>query len=130
MRLVRVDREYYDQSTLGRLTLPSGNAIVTLELPWRQNQTNVSCIPPGAYVAHWLERSGSGKYRRVWHVRNVPGRTGILFHAGNLPEHTWGCILPGLRFGEAVEPSVADSVAGLNRMRDELEGENFLLVIR
>jgi hypothetical protein len=28
-------------------------------------------------------------------VANVPGRTDILFHAGNLPEHSEGCIMGG-----------------------------------
>ena len=125
--LVTIDRRYADQATMGRMTLPSGEVIASLELPWRQNQPNVSCIPPGVYVARWLPRSGSGKYRRVWHVQDVPGRSGILIHGGNLPEHTWGCILPGMREGAAVVPSVSQSQSALNLMREEMEGRDFLL---
>lgn len=34
------------------------------------------------------------RYEYFW-VKNVPGRTGILFHPGNYTRQIKGCILPG-----------------------------------
>jgi len=43
-----------DQGTEGILTVPElGFACFTLELPWRGNRPNVSCIPPGTYPMAW-----------------------------------------------------------------------------
>lgn len=124
-------REYRPNSTLGTFVLPSGLSLSSIERPWLNNASNVSCIPEGQYLAKWLARSGSGRYRRVWHVQNVPGRTGILIHVGNLVRHSLGCILPGLRRGTLGGSSaVLSSGAALNRMRRELEGQDFILVIR
>lgn len=111
------------------MTLPDGATLYTLERPWLNNAVNVSCIPAGIYEARWLERSGSGKYKRVWHVADVPGRSGILIHAGNLVRHTLGCILPGITRRWGPELFVGGSRSALGRMRDQLEGEDFVLVI-
>jgi len=81
-------------------------------------------------LAKWLERSASGKYKRVWHVQDVPNRTGILWHAGNLVRHSLGCTLPGMRHGTlGGMPAVLASGNALNEMRRELEGQDFILVV-
>jgi hypothetical protein len=41
----------------------------------------------------------SKKFGMVPMVLNVPGRTGILFHPGNFPTDTRGCLLPGKWMG-------------------------------
>lgn len=64
----------------------------TLELPWRNNNINISCIPPGKYK---VIKRYSEKYRNHFHVLNVPGRSMILIHAGNYYTDTRGCILVG-----------------------------------
>lgn len=63
---------------------------VTLELPWRENQPNQSCIPTGFYQCR---RVDSPKFGLTFEVTGVPGRKHILFHPGNLPADTSGCIL-------------------------------------
>lgn len=65
----------------------------TLELPWKGNLQNVSCIPAGEYD---VIKASTPKFGEVFYVKNVPGREGILFHPGNKLEDTRGCILPGL----------------------------------
>lgn len=123
-------REYRNDCTLGTVILPSGKVIKAIERPWLDNRRNESCYPEGTYIAKWLERSGSGKYKRVWHVQNVPNRSGILWHVGNLVRHSLGCTLPGMRHGKLYGlPAVLASGAGLNQMRQELEGQDFLLVV-
>ncbi len=66
----------------------------TLELPWLNNKPQISCIPAGKYVCRRLV---SSKFGETFQVCDVPGRVGILFHAGNsAPRDTRGCILLGI----------------------------------
>lgn len=77
---------------------------VTLELPWVNNERNVSCIPEGTYplfkrrdaVTHVGQ-----KEKITYELLNVPGRSGILFHAGNSVKDTQGCILLGCNFNKS-----------------------------
>jgi len=123
-------RSYKKGHTLGTVILPSGKTIKSIERPWLNNKQNISCYPEGTYLAKWLPRSASGKYRRVWHVQNVPNRGGILWHAANLVRQLRGCTAPGLRHGKLYGlPAVLSSGAGLNMMRRELGGKDFMLVV-
>ena len=96
-----------DQGTFGMLEI-GDNSWFTLELPWRDNQRSVSCIPAGDYECRWVV---SRKYGHVYWLEAVPGRTGILIHAGNLAgdmslgwlSHSKGCILLGQRQGQLGE---------------------------
>lgn len=72
----------------------------TIELPWKDNQKNISCIPEGTYEAeHYLSESRGDTYK----LKDVPGRTSILIHVGNwagdisqgLKSDSEGCILLG-----------------------------------
>ncbi|MBP5202286.1 hypothetical protein J6Z39_09120 [bacterium] len=66
----------------------------TLELPWKNNQPQVSCIPAGTYTCR---RINSPKFGDTFEVCGVPKRSGILFHPGNsVPKDSQGCILLGL----------------------------------
>jgi hypothetical protein len=68
-----------DQGTVGRLSF--GDAVVyTLELPWRDNAPQKSCIPPGKYR---LEIVKSPRFGRVYQVMAVPGRSSALIHPAN-----------------------------------------------
>lgn len=128
--VVILRREYKANCTRATLVLPSGASVRTIERPWLNNQQNVSCYPEGVYYVKWLPRSGSGKYKRVWHVQDVPNRSGILFHAGNLVQHSLGCTLPGLKDGTLGGlPAVLSSGTGLNKMRKELSGQDFILLV-
>lgn len=79
-----------------------------MELPDRNNTPNRSRILPGLYLCKYLPRSASGKYKDVYHVTQVSGRSGILQHPGNVAgdttkgykSHSWGCQLPALRLGK------------------------------
>ena len=83
--------------TLGHLIdAESGEEIaVTLELPDRENYSNISRIPAGIYIV--LPRL-SQKYKRHFIIKNVPGRSYILFHSGNYNTDTRGCVLVGESF--------------------------------
>ena len=65
---------------------------LTLEREWRNNERNISCIPRGKYVC---KRIKSSKFGVTFEILNVPGRSHILFHTGNIEDDTHGCILTG-----------------------------------
>lgn len=76
----------------------------TLELPWRNNQTDVSCIP-AATAAYRLVKRAVGRfaaaYRKRWghdgslEIKFVNGRLVILIHTGVSVQDTLGCPLVG-----------------------------------
>lgn len=85
------------EQTKGELFVLDENAQVlfqcyTLELPWRENQQDISCIPKGRYsvVPRW-----SQKYKDHLHILDVPGREWILIHEANFVSQLRGCIAVG-----------------------------------
>ena len=81
VQLFRLKRS--DQGTEGLLVYDDFTCR-TLELPWRENQKQISCIPAGEYD---VEIRLSNKYGRVYWVRHVPNRTYILIHSGNYADY-------------------------------------------
>lgn len=59
---------------------------VTLEKNWRNNEQNISCIPPGLYHCEWNPKQG------VFEVLDVPGRTEIQIEGFNYESESLGCI--------------------------------------
>lgn len=66
----------------------------TLELPWKNNEFQVSCIPTGTYKC--TPRT-SEKFKKHFYVENVEDRDTILIHVGNYTKDTHGCILLGVK---------------------------------
>jgi hypothetical protein len=129
MIVARLSREYRMNCVLGTMSIDDLN-IKTIERPWLNNEPNRSCIPEGTYQCDFMECSGSGKYRRVWHVQNVPSRTAILFHAGNLVEDSLGCILVGLSHGYlSGAEAVLNSRKALEKMRRHIGENSFTLIV-
>lgn len=62
----------------------------SLELPWLDNRTSISCIPNGLFATSYKKSPSFG--RKMLYL-SVPGRTGIMFHGGHSTAHTRGCIL-------------------------------------
>ena len=86
-----------EKFTLGRLKIfnASGNLLFecfTLELPYVDNQHNISCIPA---IKYYCQLYSSAKFGLVFKILNVRNREGILFHKGNTVADTHGCILLG-----------------------------------
>jgi hypothetical protein len=103
MRVTLIRTDTGDQGTFGYFVHPD-LLLRTCELPWRDNHRNVSCIPAGRYqVVPYHSR----KFGAVWHVLDVPGRSSILIHCGNVAgdvtlgwhTHSEGCILIGKYLG-------------------------------
>lgn len=85
-------RTYYAEGTNGIL-MQNGLALChTIELPWKDNQPKISCVPEGTYQ---LAKRYSAKFG--WHLQlmNVPGRSLILIHSANdAQRELLGCIAP------------------------------------
>lgn len=96
---IEIKRTYLPTATLGAGTVfdeTGGLAFEfkTLELPWRDNQRSISCIPENDYLVLKMPPTVKRKYEYFW-VQHVPGRSGILFHPGNFTRQIKGCFLPG-----------------------------------
>lgn len=121
------------QQTEGVLYVIKSGQIVfecmTLELPWRNNERRVSCVPDGTYQC--IKRT-SPKYGHHWHLQDVPNRSLILIHSGNYNHHTLGCILVGKEFKDMNKDGLEDvtaSVATMNELR-KLLTDKFELEIK
>ena len=122
-----------DDGTYGVLTLPDGSTFHTLELPWNDNITQKSCIPPGTYK---VEIRDSPKFGRCYEVKQVPGRSAILIHAGNtagnvdkgLKSDVQGCILLGLSRGRINNQiAVTESKSALAAFMQKMGGQSFVM---
>jgi hypothetical protein len=129
--LNRVDES--NEQTLGYLTLYDGLEkvfeCVTLELPWKANMRNVSCVPKGVYKV--VPRK-SPKYKNHFILEDVPNRKFILIHQGNYNTDTRGCILVGSRFGKINNDTLLDIAASRRTLLELLEttkGNGFELII-
>tara|TARA_R100000654_G_scaffold17445_2_gene36488 strand:+ start:1717 stop:2151 length:435 start_codon:yes stop_codon:yes gene_type:complete len=94
--LLIIRDQFTDKSTIGKLYVNGDFYGHTLELSWQDNKKNVSCIPKGVYDVskRHPNKSASYKYEHLL-IENVPNRNYILFHIGNYPKDTNGCILLG-----------------------------------
>jgi len=85
-------RTYYPTGTNGDLLFNGVVLCHTIELPWKDNQHKISCIPEGKYE---LVKRYSIKFR--WHLqlKNVEDRDLILIHPANDAfRELKGCIAP------------------------------------
>lgn len=134
LRKVRIDRDPSEISgTFGVLTAGMFRCY-TLEREWKDNATNISCIPVGIYECAIIN---SPRFGAVYTVKDVPGRDHILIHKGNLAgspplkANIEGCILVGNAIGElAGQRALLNSMDAFNRFMADLEGEPFTLEIR
>lgn len=89
---IQLIRQYHANGVNGTLFAGQQKIVDTIELPWRNNQRRISCIPEGTYKLRKRYTSRFG-----WHcwVENVPSRDAILIHAFNdALKESKGCIAP------------------------------------
>jgi hypothetical protein len=90
--VIKLIRIYGNAGTNGYLIANKQVIAKTIELPWRQNQRCVSCIPEGTYT---LKKRRSNRFGLHLEVLNVPNRNFILFHPANdALQQLRGCIAP------------------------------------
>ncbi len=94
--VLTLSRTYFPDGTNGILECEGKIICLTIELPWKNNETKVSCIPEGKY---FIKKRYSKKFQ--WHLEiiNVKNRSLILFHpANNALQELNGCIAPVTKF--------------------------------
>ncbi len=102
--MINIKRWYHKDCTIGRLTLSGGTfQCFTLELPWKENERGISCIPAGTYEAF---KRMSPKNGSVIELLNVKDRSNIQIHRGNYTRQIEGCVL----VGDSVKFLDADSI--------------------
>lgn len=123
-----------DQGTEGVL-ITHDFTCKTLELPWRDNQKSISCIPAGDYNVVIRQ---SPKYGSVYWVTEVKNRSWILIHAGNwagdvnkdFKSHVNGCVLLGKNHGFLAEQrAVLSSRLTVRKFRHVMADKPFELKI-
>lgn len=106
-----------DQGTFGVLRFGKDQTS-TLELPWRENRPQISCVPTGIYECRLVR---SPRFGNVYKLLSVPGRSNVLIHPANLAGDAalgWttelqGCIAPCMRIGSMRNKAGAMQAAGL-----------------
>ena len=108
-----------------------------IELPWRQNQTGISCVPAGTYNAKLVDSQHF--QRKVYLFENVPGRSAVEMHPANwagdvsLGYHSdlRGCCAPGRHRGaipppgqSKAQPCVLESKVALDELIALTDGED------
>jgi hypothetical protein len=113
------------QPTFGVFMLEEGNRSVrmtrvrSIELPWKDNENSVSCIPDGEYTLRWTRSTRfsamKGRDVHMWLVDGVKGRAGIRIHSGNYAGEkltdSLGCILPCVGWADINKDGVVDGTA-------------------
>ncbi len=115
MSKIKLETVSYNDCTIGRLCIGEFQCF-TLELPWVNNITSISCIPEGTYEYFYRESPKNG---HVIELKDVPKRTFIQIHSGNYTRQIEGCILVGdsVRFLDADSiPDVTNSSNTLGQL--------------
>jgi len=131
VNLLIIRDAFSDESTIGELFINGERFCNTLELPYRDNQRSVSCIPTGDYKVRmrYPRESATRDYLHLL-VKDVKDRSLILFHKGNTAKDTRGCILVGMT---SKQNFVGNSTLAMSLLMKEiinLGGENINLIIK
>ena len=113
--------DYGDKQTLGCLSVLFDGSIVhtchTLELPWKNNAFQVSCIPEGTYQ---VEKRYSTKFKNHFHITEVKNRSFILIHSGNYYTVILGCVLVGKGLADINKDGLKDVTQSRNALKELL----------
>lgn len=130
--LITLTRTLFPDRAEGSL-LVGMQTFATLELPWRNDQPDVSCVPIGTYDLNPYESPVKGLVYRlhnpqlgVYGYGVVPpgGRSAVEMHPGNWVTDSLGCILVGRLRGQlinpktdALEPAILQSQEAMTEFR-------------
>ena len=89
---LELKRTYHPSGTNGQLLLNGVLVCYTIELPWKENRRQISCIPEGRYE---IQKRFTPRFGEHFILRDVPQRDYILLHAANdAIKEIKGCIAP------------------------------------
>ena len=85
-------RSYFPAGVNGEILLNGKRVCSSIELPWKNNQHRISCIPEGRYA---LTKRYSQRFGDHLLLNDVADRSYILIHAYNdALKESKGCIAP------------------------------------
>lgn len=116
MKLTLTRKWFTDKCTIGTLDVDDRPECYVLEDVERDEKVpGETAIPLGVYVVV-IDYSERFK-RRLPHLLDVPGFTGIRIHPGNRAADTRGCLLPGM---ERYDDSVGHSQIAFDHLFGQL----------
>lgn len=128
--------ESTDQGTFGKIKTEQAE-FYTLELPWRNNESNISCIPAGIYRCHMTM---SAKMKKMLYLVDGTGkRTGIRIHSANLAgsieagfhSQLNGCIAIGEKLGlMGKQKALLLSSSGVRKFTQDMDHKPFVLEVK
>lgn len=134
-RIILERLETSDQGTFGKIRI-GNETFYTLELPWRDNSSNVSCIPCGLYECRFTM---SNRFKRkMYLVDGVNKRSGIRIHSANYAGdkslgykcHLNGCIALGEKIGTMDgQKAILLSTPAIRKFEKLMNGQSFILEI-
>lgn len=133
MKILIERADYGDKQTIGKLyLLNSLNEVIeefwSLELPNKDNQRRISCIPEGVYKAR---KHKSPKHGLSLWLQDVPNRSEILIHKGNYHTDILGCILIGSDLADINRDGyldVTNSKNSINKLMSLIDGIDGIMV--
>ena len=130
-KLILYRNHYLGPTILGNLIVleelsNGGSRIVfdckTIELAWKNNSRNISCVPSGFYEIVFEK---SPKFRRyLWELKGVPNRSEAKIHVANYYTQIEGCIGVGdmhIDINADGIPDVRNSRNTLKRLHEEMK---------
>lgn len=129
MRKVTLTRyETGPEGTYSNVITDSGYAVYGMELPWKGNKANESCIPDGTYECAIVQ---SPKFGKVYEIKNVPDRTNVLAHPANWIRQLLGCLALGRAVGLVLGiKGLMSSKDAIEGFMADLDGEPFTLTVK
>lgn len=119
--------------TLGTLTVTQPHGSIwscrTLERPWKNNMSNVSCIPKGSYPVSIQPFHSTSMYE----LSGTAPRTGIFIHSANYYDQVEGCIALGVNPSDINgdhQIDVTSSVATITEFMSLMGNKPFTLIIQ
>ncbi len=114
----------------GRLSDPGSFVCDTLELPFRNELKEISCIKPGSYAGFVKTAPTAEGLNLGWRVQlERTKQLAIQVHTGNTTDNTRGCILVGTRAASACELTGGSSGPAREKLK-ALYGDNNARQIR
>lgn len=136
IRVVKLRRlESSDQGTFGHLV--DGDFVAfSGELPWKNNENDISCIPEGRFECRW---TWSGHFRRYMYEVKVPGRVGVRIHSANFMgephpprlKQLEGCVSLGEKIGVMEgQKAIFVSRPAIEKFEKRMGGLPFILEVK
>ena len=124
MKHLHVVRSYLPNATIGYMDLPD-KRLQSLELPWKDNKQDESCVMEGTYLA---KRDKEGRHQ-FYSIQNVINRTNVEWHIANYLKDLLGCTGFGLtRMSDGI--SIGSSRLAMQDILDYISDEDFLVTYR